>query len=195
MKGGCGRGNRSGRRPKRQKPPKKTPKSVPKSKTHAKFSRRSTTPTGELKFNGYRIIDFDKFFGAISSNLRCQCGGEVSVKEKGVLGLFSCYDFTCETCGKVFSVESCEKIGAAAKAPDINRRFVYAMGTCGQGLGGMSSFCEVMDLPPPVQQTSYSRIKQTLVEAQKFIATKSMIRAANLEAEGGYRLKRHSVLR
>lgn len=182
VKGGVGPNKRSGKRPRKMKPPtKKNEQEGKRSRTETKFARRSTTPVGEVKFNGYRLIDFDKFFSSISKNLRCPCGGEVSIKEKNVLGLYSEFEFKCETCEEVFSIESCEKVGDTSRAPEINRRFVYAMRTVGHGLGGMKSFCEVMDLPPPIQQASYEKIQEKLVEAQRHVAQKSMLRAAKEE--------------
>ncbi|GFY08771.1 hypothetical protein TNCV_4659641 [Trichonephila clavipes] len=44
--------------------------------------------------------------------------------------------------------------------PEINRRFVYAMRTVGQGNAAMTTFCGVMDFPPPIAEKFYNNINK-----------------------------------
>lgn len=175
----------------KQRPPQKRKSDTPvppASTTSKKFRSRSTSGSrkeklNDPKFSGYRIVDFDLLFGKIMSCLRCTCGGEVDVQESAVYGLFSSFDFKCSKCKQAFSVDSSKKVGAKSNAPEVNRRFVYAMRCLGRGLSGMTTFCEVMDLPAPVQQTSYERIQSHLIRAQKHVSTTSMKAAASLECK------------
>ncbi|GFW74855.1 hypothetical protein TNCV_5138341 [Trichonephila clavipes] len=58
------------------------------------------------------------------------------------------------------------------------RRFVYAMRTIGQGHAAMTTFCGVMDFPPPVAEKSYNNIINKLHLCTKEVAEASMQSAA-----------------
>ncbi|GFX17250.1 uncharacterized protein TNCV_1064531 [Trichonephila clavipes] len=60
---------------------------------------------------------------------------------------------SCKKCGG--DIELTEKC-----VREINRRFVYAMRTIGQGHAAMTTFCGVMDFPPPVAEKSYNNINK-----------------------------------
>ncbi|GFW11175.1 hypothetical protein TNCV_5131861 [Trichonephila clavipes] len=62
--------------------------------------------------------------------------------------------------------------------PEINRRFVYAMRTIGQGHAAMTTFCCVMDFPPPVAEKSYNNIINKVQLCSKEFAKASMQSAA-----------------
>ncbi|GFS92767.1 uncharacterized protein TNCV_1161771 [Trichonephila clavipes] len=64
------------------------------------------------------------------------------------------------------------------KFTEINRRFVYAMRTIGQGHAAMTTFCGVMDFPPPVAEKSYNNIINKLQLCSKEVAEASMQSAA-----------------
>ncbi|GFU01232.1 hypothetical protein TNCV_5123871 [Trichonephila clavipes] len=49
-------------------------------------------------------------------------------------------------------------LGKRKNITEINRRFVYAMRTIGQGHAAMTTLCGVMDFPPPVAEKSYNNI-------------------------------------
>ncbi|GFU68481.1 uncharacterized protein TNCV_3583531 [Trichonephila clavipes] len=53
---------------------------------------------------------------------------------------------------------SSKMLGKRKNIPEINRRFVYAMKTIGQGHAAMTTLCGVMDFPPPVAEKSYNNI-------------------------------------
>ncbi|GFU97120.1 hypothetical protein TNCV_4642131 [Trichonephila clavipes] len=53
--------------------------------------------------------------------------------------------------GKKIRLNS-KMLGKRKNIPEINRRFVYAMRTIGQGHAAMTTFCGVMDFPPPVAE-------------------------------------------
>ncbi|GFV27081.1 uncharacterized protein TNCV_4853181 [Trichonephila clavipes] len=78
---------------------------------------------------------------------------------------------------------SCKKCGPDVKLSEkcvreINRRFVYAMRTIGQGHAAMTTFCGVMDFPPPVAEKSYNKIINQLQLCSKEVAEASMQSAA-----------------
>ncbi|GFT58698.1 uncharacterized protein TNCV_1360641 [Trichonephila clavipes] len=66
-------------------------------------------------------------------------------------------------------------LGKRKNIPEINRRFVYAMRTIGQG---HATFCGVMDFPPPVAEKSYNNIINKLQLCSKEVAEASMQSAA-----------------
>ncbi|GFU55865.1 uncharacterized protein TNCV_2255551 [Trichonephila clavipes] len=69
-------------------------------------------------------------------------------------------------------------LGKRKNIPEINRRFVYAMRTIGQGHSAMTTFCGVMDFPPPVAEKSYNNIINKLQLCSKEVAEASMQSAA-----------------
>ncbi|GFV62905.1 uncharacterized protein TNCV_3719111 [Trichonephila clavipes] len=69
-------------------------------------------------------------------------------------------------------------LGKRKNIPEINRRFVYAMRTIGQGHATMTTFCGVMDFPPPVAEKSYNNIINKLQLCSKEVAEASMQSAA-----------------
>ncbi|GFX65998.1 uncharacterized protein TNCV_14191 [Trichonephila clavipes] len=78
---------------------------------------------------------------------------------------------------------SCKKCGGDIKLSEncvreINRRFVYAMRTIGQGHAAMTTFCGVMGFPPPVAEKSYNNIINKLQLCSKEVAEASMQSAA-----------------
>ncbi|GFX67858.1 uncharacterized protein TNCV_1565591 [Trichonephila clavipes] len=78
---------------------------------------------------------------------------------------------------------SCKKCGGDIKLTEkyvreINRRFVYTMRTIGQGHAAMTTFCGVMDFPPPVAEKSYNNIINKLQLCSKEVAEASMQSAA-----------------
>ncbi|GFW23610.1 uncharacterized protein TNCV_4091531 [Trichonephila clavipes] len=69
-------------------------------------------------------------------------------------------------------------LGKRKNIPEINRRFVYAMRTIGQGHAAMTTFCGVMDFPPPVAEKSFNNIINKLQLCSKEVAEASMLSAA-----------------
>ncbi|GFY20321.1 uncharacterized protein TNCV_209531 [Trichonephila clavipes] len=69
-------------------------------------------------------------------------------------------------------------LGKRKNIPEINRHFVYAMRTIGQGHAAMTTFCGVMDFPPPVAEQSYNNIINKLQLCSKEVAEASMQSAA-----------------
>ncbi|GFX22965.1 uncharacterized protein TNCV_2086731 [Trichonephila clavipes] len=69
-------------------------------------------------------------------------------------------------------------LGKRKNIPEINRRFVYAMRTIGQGHAAMTTFCGVMDFTPPVAEKSYNNIINKLQLCSKEVAEASMQSAA-----------------
>ena len=57
---------------------------------------------------------------------------------------------------------------------DINIRTVYAMRRCGVGLHGITKFCGLLNIPPPLTQYSYDIITKTLGVAAENIAKLNM---------------------
>ncbi|GFT74403.1 uncharacterized protein TNCV_539371 [Trichonephila clavipes] len=76
-------------------------------------------------------------------------------------------------------------LGKRKNIPEINRRFVYAMRTIGQGHAAMTTFCGVMDFPPPVAEKSYNSIINKLLLCSKEVAEVSMQSAALEENHNG----------
>ncbi|GFW27284.1 uncharacterized protein TNCV_2831841 [Trichonephila clavipes] len=107
----------------------------------------------------------------------CKHDSFIKLLEKCVRGLsivFRLNARTVKTCVRL-EIQKCwvkEK-----NIPEINRRFVYLMRTIGQGHAAMTTFCGVMDFPPPVAEKSYNNINKLRL-CIKEVAEASMQSAA-----------------
>ncbi|GFU99515.1 uncharacterized protein TNCV_729561 [Trichonephila clavipes] len=90
--------------------------------------------------------------------LLAKCGGDIKLSEKCVRGLSSVFSIECKNCKDLCSFRNSKMLGKRKNIPEINRRFVYAMRTIGQGHAAMTTFSGVMDFPPLVAEKSYNNI-------------------------------------
>ncbi|GFU80460.1 uncharacterized protein TNCV_3845441 [Trichonephila clavipes] len=107
-----------------------------------------------------------------------ECGGDIKLSENCVRGLSSVFSIECKNCKDLCSFRNSKMLGKRKKYSEINRRFVYAMRTIGQGHAAMTTFCGVMDFPPPVAEKSYNNIINKLQLCSKEVAEASMQSAA-----------------
>ncbi|GFT62180.1 uncharacterized protein TNCV_252021 [Trichonephila clavipes] len=82
----------------------------------------------------------------------CKHDSFIKLSEKCVRGLSSVFSIECKNCKDLCSFRNSKMLGKRKNIPEINRRFVYAMRTIGQGHAAMTTFCGVMDFPPPVAE-------------------------------------------
>ncbi|GFX18691.1 uncharacterized protein TNCV_3311521 [Trichonephila clavipes] len=130
-------------------------------------------------FDGYRVFDKTIMFTKIQNFASCKkCGGDIKLSEKCVRGLSSVFSIECKNCKVLCSFRNSKMLGKRKNIPEINRRFVYAMRTIGQGHAAMTTFCGVMDFPPPVAEKSYNNIINKLQLCSKEVAEASMQSAA-----------------
>ncbi|GFW22279.1 uncharacterized protein TNCV_1430331 [Trichonephila clavipes] len=110
-------------------------------------------------FDGYRVFDKTIMFTNIQNFASCKkCGGDIKLSENCVRGLSSVFSIECKNCKDLCSFRNSKMLCKRKNIPEINRRFVYAMRTIGQGHAAMTTFCGVMDFPPPVAEKSYNNI-------------------------------------
>ncbi|GFY15345.1 patj homolog [Trichonephila clavipes] len=131
-------------------------------------------------FDGYRVFDKTIIFTNIQNFASCKkCGGDIKLSEKCARGLSSVFSIECKNCEDLCSFRNSKMQGKRKKnIPEINRRFVYAMRTIGQGHAAMTTFCGVMEFPPPVAEKSYNNIINKLQLCSKEVAEASMQSAA-----------------
>ncbi|GFT22069.1 uncharacterized protein TNCV_3271301 [Trichonephila clavipes] len=104
-------------------------------------------------FDGYRVFDKTIIFTNIQNFASCKkCGGDIKLSENCVRGLSSVFRLNARTVKTCVRLEIQKMLGNRKNIPEINRRFVYAMRTIGQGHAAMTTFCGVMDFPPPVAE-------------------------------------------
>lgn len=151
--------------------------------------------------SGFRIIDFQILRNQIKNHLVCRhCFHPSELVEESRSGLGSVFRFVCENtkCNssssseKFYSDQTIKSKGSSGFTNhSINRRAALAMRFIGCGLSALSTFCGIMNLPPPVAKPSYQKIKQTICEAVETVQSRCMKAAAGIEfslvdhAEGG----------
>ncbi|GFS64563.1 uncharacterized protein TNCV_4137771 [Trichonephila clavipes] len=130
-------------------------------------------------FDGYRVFDKTIIFTNIQNFTSCKkCGGDIKLSEKCVRGLSSVFSIECKNCKDLCSFRNSKMLGKRKNIPEINRRFVYAMRTIGQGHAAMTTFCGVIDFPLPVAEKSNNNIINKLQLCSKEVAEASMQSAA-----------------
>ena len=135
---------------------------------------------------GNRIIDLAILSENISSKLCCKfCSSNVTLIEVKRQGFDSELAFHCSNrrCNDQESFHTAPQvnIGSNLHVSSINRRSVLAMRAVGGDRSELATFAGIMDLPPPVQKSSYSLINKTIEKAATETQTESMQTAAHLE--------------
>lgn len=144
-------------------------------------------PKPSDNIQGYRVIDMTILDSIVSKLLcpNCQDYGinihEDSSKRRG---MSSCLTVECSKCGYSDNCYSSKTVSNVVSVQgrtsyDINVRAVYAMRRCGVGLKGITKFCGMLNMPPPITQHSYDIITKKLGTAAESIAKQSMNHAIN----------------
>lgn len=139
---------------------------------------------------GFRIISLSVLKKQISDRLCCNvCHQSVKLEETERSGLGSKFDFRCQNkkcSSKALSPFSSDPLvninhSGSIAVHSMNRRSALAMRVIGGGHRSLQTFCGLMNLPPPVQKSSFSKIKDTLHEAVLKTETESLSKAGKLE--------------
>lgn len=158
--------------------PKKVKESLSAS---AKKIREEDIPSSN--FEGYRLFDLSLLFESLQETVCCTvCHGAVVFAEISLRGLGGKYEIRCNNCAskKTFHSSSTVEDG---RGYEINRRSALAMRCIGQGLAGLNTFCGIMDLPPPVQLSTWKKIGQKLLNATKEVVQENMKKAVEEEID------------
>ncbi|GFX66308.1 uncharacterized protein TNCV_342821 [Trichonephila clavipes] len=95
-------------------------------------------------FDGYRVFDKTIMFTNIQNFASCKkCGGDIKLSENCVRGLLVFFRLNARTVKTCIRLEIQKCWVKEKNIPEINRRFVYAMRTIGQGHAAMTTFCGV----------------------------------------------------
>ena len=152
----------------------------------------ATVEEEEGQATGYRIFDIEILAQQIQKDLVCRyCHSSVQFVEKSRKGLGSefkmdCSNSKCHKANPFFSnppikVRRKDGLFSGLVNHSINRRMALAMRYIGCGLTATETFCGIMNLPPPVQKSSYMPIKETMNKAVVAVQAKSMKAAADME--------------
>lgn len=155
----------SGRKDKKRKRPRPLNKYEAEKKTASisasakKIKTANMIHVPEEQSIRYRILNFITVFSAISEHVKCKvCDSNVEFKAGSSRGLGLKILIVCPSCNPI-------SIPLIGPAYEINRRFIFAMRLLGIGLNGARQFCGLMDLPPPVVQSTYYIIIKNIHKA------------------------------
>ena len=129
---------------------------------------------------GYRFVDME-MLGELFTQMVCKECGKCSClvledEPRERKGSASHLRVRCKDCGWVYTFYTSKKVQHSF---DINKRFVYAMRSIGQGHASMKRFCSYMNMPPPLHYKAYNANNAALSKAAKSVAMKTMEDAAN----------------
>ncbi|OXU19377.1 hypothetical protein TSAR_006865, partial [Trichomalopsis sarcophagae] len=122
----------------------------------------------EVDFEGYRIFYMRLLFTFLENNLMCKCGD-------------GNYSITCDKCLHEKNFHNTKKIGKKSNIFEINRRSVLTMRLVGGGLESLRTFSGVMDFLPPIQNATFTKIRNVLFEIISRVADKFMSEAVDEE--------------
>lgn len=86
----------------------------------------------------------------------------------------------CTKCKKKIYLQTSANCGGkwkAKNASDINRRMVYSACEMGVGREAISVMCEILNMPPPCQLTSWNEHSQILYQAHKEAVDEKLAKA------------------
>lgn len=147
------------------------------------------------KVTGYRLIDME-LLSDVFQLINCKECGESACfvledEPRERKGSASHLRLRCEECAWVYTFYTSKKVQHSF---DINRRFVYAMRSIGQGYSSMKRFCANMNMPPPMHLKAYSASNAAFSKAAKSVAMKTMeIAASELHGDDNTQVAQCSV--
>ncbi|CAN8031460.1 unnamed protein product [Ixodes persulcatus] len=127
---------------------------------------------------GFRLIDFDLLRSFLQEVVVCKKSnkGEIIIEQTidRRSGLASCINVTCSECDALNVLETSRR--TAGNIFEVNKRFVYALRTCGKGWTTGCLICAVLNLPPP--PTKFASYNARLLDATTTFVSNSMTKAA-----------------
>jgi hypothetical protein len=121
-----------------------------------------------------------ELLGELFTQMVCkECGNSCLVLEdepRERKGSASHFRVCCKDCRWVYTFYTSKKVQHSF---DINRRFVYAMRSIGQGHASMKRFCSYMNILPLLHYKAYNASNAALSKAAKSVAMKTMEDDAN----------------
>ena len=128
---------------------------------------------------GYRFIDLS-ILSAVFNLLACPECQNTSIELFDDLsrknGCASSLHLCCMTCYWSHQFSSSERSNGTY---EVNRRYVYAMRSIGQGFSGAKKFCCIMNIPSLPSKNNYAKIVKALKTAAFNVAKDSMKSAAD----------------
>ena len=118
------------------------------------------------EIQGYRLVDVENLRVAMVKMHKCK-GGKIIVKELEKSGLGSTFLFECSVCAHTAHMNTAKQTPGKVRTFDINRRSVFAAGELGIGREGLATLCEIMNLPAPVYNNSFSDHMKFVHESTK----------------------------
>ena len=130
----------------------------------------------DSELSGNRVVNMSCLSKLISEGCSCsRCGGRLVLHERSRWGIAPELTLTCSACERETSEVMSNKIG---RYFEVNRRAVFAGRAVGLGREGLVKFCALMDMPPPMSNTSYQAHQDALLVAAGDVAQHSLTSAA-----------------
>lgn len=118
---------------------------------------------------GYRVVYLENIRKVLESMHGCT-GGMMLMKEDlpKRRGLSSKICFECTVCRKTITMDT----NKMSKEPttvssDVNMRSVFAVGEIGLGREGLATFCEILNMPPPIHDSAFQKQKKNVNSVTK----------------------------
>ena len=129
----------------------------------------------------YRLVELSSLMNSFQELHNCKKGKLVFNDEQAKrYGNSSLIHIECTKCKKKVYLQTSANCGGkwkAKNASDINRRMVYSACEMGVGREAISVMCEILNMPPPCQPSSWNEHSQTLYQAHKQAVDEKLAKA------------------
>ena len=131
---------------------------------------------------GYRLVELSSLLSAFQPLQQSEAGGELALKDDEArrYGNSSVIEIECSKCDTKLELKTSGHTGVTwtpQSSMDVKKRMVYAASEMGVGREGMSAMCDILNMPPPCNRSSWNNHVNALYEAHKKTLNKHLQKA------------------
>lgn len=131
-----------------------------------------------------RIVDINILFPELENILSCQkCYCKIKFSASETCGLAFEISVSCSNCKRVALINSSKLVDLTSGTYEVDRRSVLAAHTIQQVHTGLSTFCDIMDFPKPIDQSNFDLIYEEVYKLPKVILDDSTIVVVKKEVD------------
>ena len=128
---------------------------------------------------GYRLVYLENIRKVLEDMHGCKGGMMLMTEDVSKRrGLSSKICFECTICSNSITLETNKTSKEATFSSDVNLRSVFAVGEIGLGREGLSTFCEILDMPPPIHDSAFQKQKKKVHSVTKTTVLEKLQEAA-----------------
>ena len=128
---------------------------------------------------GYRIVYLENIRKVLEDVHGCKGGIMLMTEDMSKRrGLSSKISFECTICSNNVTLETSKTSKETTFSSDVNLRSIVAAGEIGLRREGLATFCEILDMPPPVHDSAFQKQKKKVHSGTKITVLEKLQEAA-----------------